>query len=380
MRYLLAVNRKIEGKLPRDATPAEWARLNDGFENVELTAGQIAAEIRAGHAIAPQHNGRRKAANWQRAQHIGIDLDDGAIEWDDLIALPLVSDHAAIVHTTASHGPDNPRYRVLFLLDQPLENPDGYRHVVECLLRAFDTADPHCRDASRLFFGAPGCSLLLQDGNVLTSEDIANIVTAWPDLPPAPAVESPPHLPRPAPSTAAPHDPAGALVPPDRLSPRRLDAHREALLGRIAAAPDGSKWATLRDTAITMGGYAAAGYYSQEEARRWLRSAIEARRATVASMAAAYQTIDSGLTYGALSPLYYTRGDDPAPAPPPGRGPVESLAALRWRVYSGRLEELEALISTAPDGAPHFAEWIAEYADVRRALDLLVPDNAEVWA
>ena len=129
-----------------------------------------------------------------------------------------------------------------------------------------------------------------------------------------------------------------------------------------------------------MGGYAAAGYYSQEEARRWLRSAIEARRATVASMAAAYQTIDSGLTYGALSPLYYTRGDDPAPAPPPGRGPVESLAALRWRVYSGRLEELEALIAAAPDGAPDFAEWIAEYADVRRALDLLVPDNAEVWA
>jgi|CXWK01.1.fsa_nt_gi hypothetical protein len=388
MRYILAVNRTIRGKLAKDASSAQWAAFNDGFENVELTAGQIAAEIRAGHAIAPQHNGRRKAAHWTRAQHIGIDLDNGAIEWDALIALPLVQDHAAIVHTTASHRPDNPRYRVLFLLEQPLTNPAGYRHVVECLLRAFDTADPHCRDASRLFFGAPGCSLLLQDGNVLTSEDIANVVTAWPDLPAAGAVDAPPDLPPPPPSTAphdAPHGAAhgagGDIVPPDRLSPRRLDAHRAALLDRIATAPDGAKWATLRDTAITMGGYAAAGYYSPDEARRWLRAAIEARRATVASMAAAYQTIDQGLTYGQLSPLYYLRGDDDrAPVAAAGAPPVESLAALRWRVYSGRLAELEGLIAAAPDGAPDFAEWVAEYADIRRALDLLVPDNAEVYA
>ena len=63
MRYLLAVNRTIRGKLAKDATPSQWAAFNDAFTNVELTPAQIAAEIRAGHAIAAQHADRRKVAN-----------------------------------------------------------------------------------------------------------------------------------------------------------------------------------------------------------------------------------------------------------------------------------------------------------------------------
>lgn len=365
MRYLLAVNRTIRGKLAKNATPSEWAAFNDAFENVELTAGEIAAEIRAGHAIAAQHAGRRKVSNWHLAQHIGIDLDDGRIEWDELIALPLVADHAAIIHTTASHTATHPRYRVLFLLEEPLTNPDGYRHVVECMLRAFDTADPLCKDASRLFFGAPGCSLLLQPTAMLTSEDIANIVTAWPDLTPAPP-DAPPAMPRPS-TPPPPHDPAGDIIPPARLSPRRRNAHSAALLHRIATAPDGQKWETLRNTAILFGGYVAGGYYSEHEARQWLQDAIQARRATVASMPAAYDTIDKGLTYGRLSPLYYTRDDDGrTPAPPPdGRTP------LRHRLIADRLAELETLIKDAPPNAPDFGEWVLEYADLQRALGTL---------
>ena len=371
MRYLLAVNRTIRGKLAKNATPSEWAAFNDAFENVELTAGEIAAEIRAGHAIAAQHAGRRKVANWQLAQHIGIDLDDGRIEWDELVALPLVADHAAIIHTTASHTPAHPRYRVLFLLEEPLTNPAGYRHVVECMLRAFDTADPLCKDASRLFFGAPGCSLLLQPTAMLTNEDVANIVTAWPEPPPAVA-DAPPDMPPPRPA-AAPHDPGGDIIPPARLSPRRRDAHSAALLHRIATAPDGQKWETLRDIARTFGGYVAGGYYSEHEARKWLQDAIQARRSTVASMPAAYDTIDRGLTYGQLAPLYYTRGDDGrTPLPPPdGRPP------LRHRLIADRLAELEALIKAAPANAPDFGECVLEYADLQRAMaDLAAPTMA----
>ena len=374
MRYLLAVNTQIEGKLARDATPAEWARLNDTFENVELTPEQIAAEIRAGHAIAAQHTGRRKAANWIQAQHIGIDLDNGAIEWDELISLPLVRDHAAIVHTTASHRPDNPRYRVLFLLEDPLAHPAGYRHVVECLLRAFDTADPHCRDASRLFFGAPGCSLLLRPANVLTSEDIANIVTAWPDLTAAADVDPdtpPPDLPRPtAQACATAHKSThanGAIIPPDRISPRRLEAHRAALLHRITTAPDGEKWSTLRDIAITFGGYIAGGYYDVANVRYWLRDAIEGRRSTVANMPAAYRTIDLGLAYGQLSPLYYDAdngGQEHA-------APADSRGDLRRRIIGDRLEELTRMIADAPDNSGDFDKWVVEYADLRRALEEL---------
>ena len=375
MPYKIAVNPTIRGKLPRDATPGQWARFNDTFDNCELTAAQIAAAIQAGHAIAPWHAGRRKRDNWQLAQHIGIDLDDGALSWDEVTALPLVDQHAAIVHMTASSTPAHLRMRVLFLLEEPCPDPDTYTFIVGCFLRAFETADPHCSDPSRLFFGAPGCSLLLAPDNVVTSEDIANIVTAWPpDDAPARAIG----FKTPAPAAARPRpaqvDHGGEVIPPDLLSPGRRAAHVAALLGNIHGAPDGAKWATLRDMAITFGGYVAGGYYTGEEARQMLRAAIETRRATVASMEAAYKTIDDGLAYGKLSPLYYTRGDDhgrpPAPPPSPYYTPNGAAVGSRDEFYraliDARLQELETAIIAAGEG-DDLPALVAEYDHLMRA-------------
>lgn len=362
MRYLLSVNRSHIGKLPKNATPTQWARFNDAFTPMELTPREIADEIRAGHAIAAIHAGRRKRDNWRKAQHIGIDLDDGALSWDELVHMPLVEDCAAMVHTTASHRPDAPRYRVLFLLEEPIEHPDEYAYVVGCFLRAFKTADPLCKDASRLFYGAPGCELLLQPDNVVTDEDIANIVTAWPGL------DEP--IEEPAPRNigfkpSAQRSLPGDIVSPHEISPARLKAHIDALLDNIRYAPDGTKWATLRDIARTMGGYAASGYYSHDDARGWLRDAIGTRRATVASMPAAYQTIDEALSYGALSPLHYTARDDHAQA----HAPTETAGALRARLIAARIAELERQIIAAPDiNAPGFDALAIEYAALSDAM------------
>ena len=385
MRYLLAVNRTIRGKLPKDATPARWAAFNDAFTNVELTAAQIAAEIQAGHAIAAVHHGRRKRDNWRMAQHIGIDLDDGALSWDEVTALPLVDHHAAIVHMTASSTPAHPRMRVLFLLDEPCDDPDTYTFIVGCFLRAFATADPHCSDPSRLFFGAPGCALLLQPTNVVTSEDLANIVTAWPP----PDVPDDPPPPRsigfrpPGHAAARPHSGGdGAIIPPAHLSPARRAAHAAALLARVHHAPDGAKWATLRDIAITFGGYVAGGYYTDgpaapddgRNARAMLRAAIETRRATVASMEAAYKTIDDALAYGKLSPLYYLddgRPDAIPPRPPrayytPSGAAVGSRDDFVRALIDTRIAELEAAIMAAGEG-DDLPALVAEYDHLMRA-------------
>lgn len=371
MPYLLAVNRSHRGKLPKDATPGQWARFNDAFQTCELSPQEIADEIRAGHAIAAVHNGRRKAANFQLAQHIGIDLDDGAMSWDDVVNHPLVEACAAIVHTTASHRPDAPRMRVLFLLEEPIEDADTYASLVGCFLRAFSTADPLCKDASRLFFGAPDCGLLLMPDNRLTLEDLANIATAYP-----PAEDAAPRVigfkAPPAGDTLSTFGSvscqtfeAGDIVPPCDLSPTRKAAHLAALLDKIRYAPDGKKWATLRDVSITMGGYARAGYLSPDEARTMLQGAIETRRATVASMPAAYATIEDGLAYGALRPLYYERGDNPR-----HDAPADATARrhdLRAQLIADRIAELERAIAGAPDDAPDFADMVEEYAHLKTA-------------
>ena len=366
MRYALSVNRTIRGKLAKDATPGEWARFNDAFEACELTAAEIAAVIQDGYAIAPVHAGRRKRANWRLAQHIGIDLDDGALSWDEVTDLPLVARHAAIVHMTASSAPAHPRMRVLFLLDEPLTDPDGYTRAVGAMLQHFRTADPHCADPSRLFFGAPDCVLLLMPDNRMTADDLAAVLADNP----APADA----LPRPTADRPArgPADHGGYIIPPARLSAARRDAHAAALLANIHHAPDGAKWATLRDIARTFGGYAAAGYYTEEEARQLLRAAIETRRATVASMAAAYRTIDLGLAYGALAPLYYRDDGRPArtaaPYYTPGGAAVGDAADFRRALVDARIAELEQLIASTPlEEAGDFGAWVDEYGTLMRA-------------
>ena len=386
MRYKIAVNPTIRGKLPRDATPGQWARFNDTFDNCELTAAQIATAIQAGHAIAPWHAGRRKRDNWQLAQHIGIDLDDGALSWDEVTALPLVDQHAAIVHMTASSTPAHPRMRVLFLLDEPCDDPDTYTFIVGCFLRAFATADPHCSDPSRLFFGAPGCSLLLAPDNIVTSEAIANIVTAWPPPDDAPARAIGFKTPAPQPAAARPRPPqvdhGGEVIPPALLSPARRAAHAAALLDNIHGAPDGAKWATLRDVAITFGGYVAGGYYTDNPAApddgrnawKMLRAAIETRRATVGSMPAAYKTIDDGLAYGKLSPLYYLDDGRPDAIPPrapstyytPNGAAVGSRDDFVRALIDARVQELEAAIMAAADG-DDLPALVAEYDHLMRS-------------
>ena len=126
--------------------------------------------------------------------------------------------------------------------------------------------------------------------------------------------------------------------------------------------------------AITFGGYVAGGYYTEEEARQMLRAAIETRRATVASMPAAYHTIEEGLAYGRLSPLYYTRGDDytPRPAAPPSPYYTPSGAAvgssdgLRRALIAARVQELETAISAAGEG-DDLPALVAEYDHLMRA-------------
>lgn len=356
MAYLIAINRSRRNKLPKDTPDPEWARYNDAFQNAELTPGEIASCIRAGYAIAPQCDGRRKRVNFRLAQHIGIDLDEGDRVWDDLLQMPLVAQHAAMVHTTASHTEAHPRYRVLFLLSEPMRDPDAYTHAVRCFLKAFGTADKQCKDAARMFFGAADCSLLLMPDNIITPDDLAYIMATWPADAPTVTMplDDPPaaQIPRGQPASG------GGIVAPSDLTPARRDAHLAALLDKIRHCPDGTKWATLRDVSITLAGYAAGGYYDFDYLRGELYRTIEARRATVASMPAAYDTIDKALSYGAMRPLYYM-----ATPRPDARG------RLRWILESRRVELEAAILAADLATASDFDDLAREYSLVMERLE-----------
>ncbi len=287
----IAINKSHKGKHPPNTPDGWWSAYNGQFTNVDLPVSELARAISQGYGYTTQHKGYRKAANFICGQHIGLDFDteDERSTIEALMADPFIDRYSAIIHTTASHTPEKPRGRVLFILDRPIARADKYTLLATALLDKFGQADQGTKDACRLFFGAEACAIVSRD-IVLTLEAAAEEIVKPYKSTISPAKKSP-----------------GYRMVPDRngVPGALLKSHSEALLERIRSAPDGQKWKKLRDISRTFGGYISGGYYDSNEARVWLREAIESRRATVANMTGAYKTIDEALEYGQLSPLYF---------------------------------------------------------------------------
>lgn len=177
--FQIAVNRQYQRKLPQ-GDPCWWD-FNNTFENVTLDAAGLAEQIRAGHAYTAPHKHEhvkrpdepstayRHALNFLHAQHIGLDFDteDENSTFPALRRDPFIAQHAAFLHTTASHTPEKPRARAVFILDQPIMAAADYADAMAALLWKFKGyADRACKDAARLFFGAPGCDIDMLGGTL----------------------------------------------------------------------------------------------------------------------------------------------------------------------------------------------------------------------
>ena len=295
----IAINKSHKGKHPPNTPDGWWSAYNGQFTNVDLPVSELARAISQGYGYTTQHKGYRKAANFICGQHIGLDFDteDERSTIEALRADPFIDRYAAIIHTTASHTPEKPRGRVLFILDRPIARADKYTLLATALLDKFGQADQNTKDACRLFFGAEDCALVVRD-IVLTLEAAAEEIVKPYKSTISPAKKSPGYR-----MVSGRNGVPGGL----------LKTHSEALLERIRSAPDGQKYIKLRDSSLTFGGYVAGGYYDETEARTWIQEAIDTRALTVKSMAAAHKTIDECLKFGQLSPLFFDlrRGSPP---------------------------------------------------------------------
>lgn len=186
--FQVAINRRHVGKLPPG--DKRWADFNDSFEILTLDADGLAREIGAGHAYTAPHKrkhqkleGGKKSAyrhslNFLHAQHLAVDFDteDDRSTLDALSADPFIARYAAFLHTTASHTPDKPRARAVFILDQPIMTAGDYADAMTALVWKYSGhADSSCKDAARLFFGAPLCTVRMI-GHVLPLAVVKQLV------------------------------------------------------------------------------------------------------------------------------------------------------------------------------------------------------------
>lgn len=146
-------NQKLEHGSPN------WARFNDGFENLELDLIDILYYIHAGYAYTTWHYDRRKSTHFVCGQHIAIDMDteDSRSTIQEISQNMMMRLYGGIVHTTPSHTLPSPRARAIFLLDEPIVSPEGYKAATQTIMTLFDGHDRVCKDPSRFFYGAKDC-------------------------------------------------------------------------------------------------------------------------------------------------------------------------------------------------------------------------------
>lgn len=179
-KYKVAVSRYSLDKkiLPGDAF---WRDFNGSFQNGEYSTMELANAVYAGHPFTTWHKDCwRTSANYLLGQHIGLDFDtrDERSSIPYLLRDKFVSKYGALIYTTPSHKPEEPKARVVFMLDAPIHQPKNYTLAVSALLWLFGTADRQCKDPVRFFYGSKGAEIALPY-NVLPLEVVKRSIERY---------------------------------------------------------------------------------------------------------------------------------------------------------------------------------------------------------
>lgn len=181
-------HRDVVGKPIRDEQGKLWCgtkQINLGYNWItgHFDLDEIFMMLtEGGAAIAPAlSSDHRVYINFESCQLALVDIDSGMKLWE-------LEDHwfyqlyGAGFYTTASHTEDNHRFRILYVLEDPITDREMMRHIYEGLLAIHGAADTSCKDVCRLFYGVTSSEYAaIQDKRI----DQAGIETILSQRPPS---------------------------------------------------------------------------------------------------------------------------------------------------------------------------------------------------
>lgn len=164
----------------------DFRALAGKFRDVSGTVEDVQRHVAAGHALCAGLLGRqwRAKRNVIGSQWILLDIDNSDVvrdedgkpvkdeagkttpiykhqlSLDEALAHPFIQQHCALIYTTASHRPEWPKFRLVFLLPSYVADIDTYEAMVRLLMEQLPH-DPSCKDASRVFYGSTEASFPL---------------------------------------------------------------------------------------------------------------------------------------------------------------------------------------------------------------------------
>lgn len=137
------------------------------WENVELSIDELVNIVAEdGHAFCAQLHGSRSNKNYSLTNLVSIDVDAGTTikqVLDDEFA----KQHLTFYYTTVNHTVEENRFRLGFLLERDLTDPNEYVAIKRALGLKF-CGDPSTHDASRISYGNRSAGYEVFDGYIPT--------------------------------------------------------------------------------------------------------------------------------------------------------------------------------------------------------------------
>jgi hypothetical protein len=122
-------------------------------------------------------NGNLTNENWTATSVFALDFDKSDISVSEVIKICSNAEvPPQLWYTTLSHTPQKPRYRVVWFVDTPVNNPMHHKIIYDGMLSLFPQADTKCKNLSRFFFGGNQSTIInLKPTNTQKLLDICSI-------------------------------------------------------------------------------------------------------------------------------------------------------------------------------------------------------------
>jgi hypothetical protein len=91
----------------------------------------------------------------------------------------MYNQYAAGFYATPSHTDLAHRFRIMFRLETPLTQATDVVKLNRMLMRRYTQADAACKDATRIFYGSPGCVLRERLDNVVSDAAVAQLIEQY---------------------------------------------------------------------------------------------------------------------------------------------------------------------------------------------------------
>ncbi|MFM6994739.1 MAG: hypothetical protein ACKOWO_06470 [Sediminibacterium sp.] len=118
-------------------------------------------------------NGKICKENWEQHSIIALDFDKGLISVEEVIEkLNAEELSPQIWYNTLSDSPELRKFRIVLLLDIPIEVASHYNIIINGLLSFFPEADQSCKDRSRFFLGGKNITIL--NSNPIPTQKLLN--------------------------------------------------------------------------------------------------------------------------------------------------------------------------------------------------------------